>query len=77
MAYLCCTKHENIAIKNDNVGKKSLTLSSYIYNFIRLLKININIFLTKEPPKFLLFFWGVSTLWINLLIDSIYQVQTK
>ncbi len=30
---------KNIAIKNNNVGKKSLTFSSYIDNFIKLLKL--------------------------------------
>ena len=29
---------KNIAIKNDNVGKKPLTLSSILYNFIKILK---------------------------------------
>ena len=36
---------KNIAIKNDNVGKKPLTLLQIIYNFIKILKniINFNI----------------------------------
>lgn len=29
---------KNIAIKNDNVGKKTLSLSSILYNFIEILK---------------------------------------
>jgi hypothetical protein len=29
---------KNIAIKNDNVGKKSLTLSSFIHSFIKNIK---------------------------------------
>ena len=31
---------KNIEIKNDNVGKKPLTLSSIIYNFIKIFKIS-------------------------------------
>ena len=33
---------KNIAIKNDNVEKKPLTLSSILYNFIKMLKNIIN-----------------------------------
>ena len=38
--WLICTAQnmKNIAIKNDNVGKKPLKLSSNIYNFIKILK---------------------------------------
>ena len=38
---------KNIAIKNDNVGKKPLTLSSIASNFIKILK-NIRIFNKKN-----------------------------
>ena len=34
---------KNIAIKNDNVGKKHLALSSILYNFIKILKNIINL----------------------------------
>lgn len=33
---------KNITIKKDKVEKKSLTLSSYIYNFIKIIKNIIN-----------------------------------
>ena len=33
---------KNIAIKNDNVGKKPLALSSILYNLIKMLKNIIN-----------------------------------
>ena len=39
MAYLCCSKHENIAIKNDNVGKEPIILSPYNSNIIKILFI--------------------------------------
>ena len=40
---ICAAQNmKNIAIKNDNVGKKSLTLSSILYNFIKILKNIIN-----------------------------------
>ena len=36
---ICAAQNmKNIAIKNDNVGKKPLTLSSILYNFIKILK---------------------------------------
>ena len=36
---ICAAQNmKNIAIKNDNVGKKPLLLSSIIYNFIKILK---------------------------------------
>ena len=35
---ICAAQNmKNIAIKNDNVGKKPLTLSSNIHNFIKIL----------------------------------------
>lgn len=41
---ICATQNmKNISIKNDNVGKKHLTLSSYIYNFIKILENIIKI----------------------------------
>ena len=40
---------KNIAIKNDNVGKKPITLSSYIYNFIKILKNIIKILFIRKP----------------------------
>ena len=47
---------KNIAIKNDNVGKKPLALSSILYNFIKILKniINLNkknLFIRKPLEK--------------------------
>ena len=36
---ICAAQNmKNIAIKNDNVGKKPLALSSILYNFIKILK---------------------------------------
>ena len=42
-------KEKNIAIKNDNVGKKPLTLSSNIHNFIKILKSFIKILFIRKP----------------------------
>ena len=42
-------KAADIAIKNDNVGKKPITLSSYIYNFIKILKNIIKILFIRKP----------------------------
>ena len=40
---ICAAQNmKNIAIKNDNVGKKPLTLSSILYNFIKMLKNIMN-----------------------------------
>lgn len=40
---ICAAQNmKNIAIKNDNVGKKALTLSRILYNFIKTLKNIIN-----------------------------------
>ena len=39
---------KNIAIKNDNVGKKPLTLSFNIDNFIKILKSFIKIFFIRK-----------------------------
>ena len=40
---ICAAQNmKNIAIKNDNVEKKPLTLSSILYNFIKMLKNIIN-----------------------------------
>ena len=47
---ICATQNmKNIAIKNDNVGKKPLTLSSYIHNFIKILKNIIKILFIRKP----------------------------
>ena len=41
---ICAAQNmKNIAIKNDNVGKKPLALSSILYNFIKILKKIINL----------------------------------
>ncbi len=40
---------KNISIKNDNVGKKPLTLSSYIHNFIKILENIIKILFKIKP----------------------------
>ena len=40
---------KNIAIKNDNVGKKQLTLSSNTHNFIKILKNIIKILFIRKP----------------------------
>ena len=40
---ICAAQNmKNIAIKNDNVGKKPISLSSILYNFIQILKNIIN-----------------------------------
>lgn len=49
ISYLCYKKHENIAIKNNNVGKKPLTLSLNIHNFIEILKNIIKILFIRKP----------------------------
>ena len=47
---ICAAQNmKNIAIKNDNVGKKPLTLSSYIHNFIKILKNIIKILFIRKP----------------------------
>lgn len=47
---ICAAQNmKNIAIKNDNVGKNSLTLSIYINEFIEILK-NIRKKLIKRKP---------------------------
>ena len=48
--WLICSAQnmKNIAIKNDNIGRKPLTLSSYINNFIKLLKINMKTFIQRK-----------------------------
>ena len=41
---ICAAQNmKNIAITNDNVGKKPLALSSILYNFIKILKKIINL----------------------------------
>lgn len=40
---------KNIAIKNNNVGKKPLTLSLNIHNFIEILKNIIKILFIRKP----------------------------
>ncbi len=40
---ICAAQNmKNIAIKKDNVGKKTLSLSSILYNFINIFKNIIN-----------------------------------
>ena len=47
---ICAAQNmKNIAIKNDNVGKKPLALSSNIDNFIKLLKNVIKILFIRKP----------------------------
>ena len=47
---ICAAQNmKNITIKNDNVGKNSLTLSIYINEFIEMLK-NIRKKLIKRKP---------------------------
>ena len=47
---ICAAQNmKNIAIKNDNVGKKPLTLSSNIHNFIKILKSFIKILFIRKP----------------------------
>ena len=53
---ICAAQNmKNIAIKNDNVGKKPLTLSSYIHNFIKILKNIIKILFIRKPLEKI---WG-------------------
>ena len=40
---------KNIAIKNDNVGKRPLILSSNTHNFIKILKNIIKILFKRKP----------------------------
>ena len=40
---------KNIAIKNDNVGKKPVTLSSNTRDFIEILKSIIKILFIRKP----------------------------
>lgn len=47
---ICAAQNmKNIAIKNDNVGTKTLTLSSNIYNFIKILKNIIKKLFKRKP----------------------------
>ena len=47
---ICAAQNmKNIAIKNDNVGKKALTLSFNVHNFIEILKNIIKILFTRKP----------------------------
>ena len=47
---ICAAQNiKNIAIKNDNVGKKPLTLSSNMLNFIEILKNIIKILFIRKP----------------------------
>ena len=47
---ICAAQNmKNIAIKNDNVGKKPLTLSSNIHDFIKILKNIIKILFVRKP----------------------------
>ena len=47
---ICAAQNmKNIAIKNDNVGKKPLTLSLNIHNFIEILKNIITILVIRKP----------------------------
>ena len=47
---ICAAQNmKNISIKNDNVGKKPLTLSSYIHNFIKILENIIKILFKIKP----------------------------
>ena len=39
---------KDIAIKNDNVGKFPFTLSSYINNIIRIIKMNLKILFIRK-----------------------------
>ena len=40
---------KNIAIKNDNIRKKPLTLSSYIYYFVKTLKVIVKFSVIRKP----------------------------
>ena len=47
---ICAAQNmKNIAIKNDNMGKKPLALSSNIDNFIKILKNVIKILFIRKP----------------------------
>ena len=47
---ICAAQNmKNISIKNDNVGKKPLTLSSNTHNFIKTLKNIIKILFIRKP----------------------------
>ena len=47
---ICATQNmKNIAIKNDNVGKKPVTLSSNTRDFIEILKSIIKILFIRKP----------------------------
>lgn len=47
---ICAAQNmKNIAIKNNNVGKKPLTLTSYIINLIKILKIVLKISVRRKP----------------------------
>ena len=52
---ICAAQNmKNIAIKNDNVGKNPLTLSSLLYNFIKILKKIMNLrkkFINKKTSR--------------------------
>ena len=49
---ICAAQNmKNITIKNDNVGRNHLTLSSYIYNFIKIWKNIIKILFERKPLK--------------------------
>ena len=46
---ICATQNmKDIAIKNDNVGKFPFTLSSYINNFIKIIKMNLKILFIRK-----------------------------
>ena len=47
---ICAAKNmKNIAIKNDNVGKKPVTLSSNTRDFIEILKSIIKVLFIRKP----------------------------
>ena len=47
---ICATQNiKNIAIKNDNVGRKPLTLSSNTHDLIKILKNIIKILFIRKP----------------------------
>ena len=46
---ICATQNmKDIAIKDDNVGKFPFTLSSYINNFIKIIKMNLKILFIRK-----------------------------
>lgn len=48
--FVCAAQNmKNIAIKNDNIRKKTLTLSSYIYYFVKTLKDIVKFSVTRKP----------------------------